>query len=263
MKKQLSLFFIALQFYTRLPIPSWVTYSQDSLSKATRFLPLIGWITGMVNGVIWFVGYYLLNVEIGLLLSMIVSVLMTGAFHEDGFADVCDGFGGGWTKEKILEIMKDSRLGTYGASGLIFMLAFKYLLLQHLATFNNIDFYTLTVVFIAGHSLSRFMAATVIFTQSYARDTEDSKAKPVAVATHRNTFVIAGVLTIIPLLALVYILQQPELLLVLPVLYVVTIRMSSYFKKWIGGYTGDCLGAVQQVTEVVFYLFLAISWKFI
>lgn len=263
MKKQFSLFFIALQFYTRFPIPAWVTYSEDSLSKATRFLPLIGWIIGLISGVIWLAGHHLLNTEIGLLLSMIVSVITTGAFHEDGFADVCDGFGGGWTKEKILEIMKDSRLGTYGAAGLLFMLSVKYLLLQQISILTNTDFCILILTLISGHSLSRLMAATVIFTQPYARDSNDSKAKPVAIATWKTTILIAAILSLVPFLVLVYFRRQPELLLSLPFLYMITVWMSRYFKKWIDGYTGDCLGAVQQVCEVSFYLFVAVVWKYI
>jgi adenosylcobinamide-GDP ribazoletransferase len=263
MKKQLSLFFIALQFYTRFPIPSWVSYSPEKLSLATRFLPLIGWIVGLISGLSWAVGYYLLDTEIGLLFSMIVSILVTGAFHEDGFADTCDGFGGGWTKEKILDIMKDSRVGTYGAVGLMLMLALKYLVLQRLALLVSLDFYVLILILIAGHALSRFLAVAVIFTQPYARDTNDSKAKPVAIATRKSTILIAGLFAAIPLIMLVFIMKQPLLLFSLFVLGSITLLMSRYFRKWIGGYTGDCLGAVQQVGEVSFYLFVAVLWKFI
>ncbi|HEV7382310.1 MAG TPA: adenosylcobinamide-GDP ribazoletransferase [Dyadobacter sp.] len=263
MKKQSTLFFVALQFYTRFPIPGWVSYSADSLSRATRFLPLIGWLVGLICGAVWLAGDHLLNMEIGLLMSMIFSVITTGAFHEDGFADVCDGFGGGWTKEKILMIMKDSRLGTYGVAGLVFMLSIKFLSLKYLGELANADFFILTLTLVSGHALSRMMAVTVIFTQPYARDSDDSKAKPVATATKKSTFVVASILAMVPFLGLIYFLKQPELLLSLLFLYIITVLMSRYFYKWIGGYTGDCLGAVQQVSEVSFYLFVAILWKFI
>src|SRR5215213_7826698 len=114
MKHELRLLFTALQFYTRLPVPRWVGYSETALNQATRYFPLIGWLVGLLAGATWLIGTYLVDAPTGLLLSMMASVLLTGAFHEDGFADVCDGFGGGWTKEKILLIMKDSRLGAYG-----------------------------------------------------------------------------------------------------------------------------------------------------
>jgi adenosylcobinamide-GDP ribazoletransferase len=168
MKRQITLFFTALQFYTRIPVPKWVGYQPENLSAATAYLPFIGWIVGMISGVAWLGGLYVTDVTVGLLFSMTASILATGAFHEDGFADVCDGFGGGWTKEKILEIMKDSRLGTYGATGLVLMLAFKFSLLHILAAGDQA---ALVLLLVAGHSISRLMPAFVIFFQSYARET--------------------------------------------------------------------------------------------
>ncbi|TDE16488.1 adenosylcobinamide-GDP ribazoletransferase [Dyadobacter psychrotolerans] len=263
MIKQLTLFFTALQFYTRFPVPKWVLYHPQNLSRATRYLPLVGWIVGFITALAWLGLTYLTNTSTGLLFGMTASVLTTGAFHEDGFADVCDGFGGGWTKEKILEIMKDSRVGTYGSVGLILILALKFSLLLQLAVLINTDFTILFLILVTAHAVSRFMPVLVIFNQPYARETQDSKAKPVAETADVKTLVMAGTFGIPPMLALSCYVKQPLILLSIGLLVLVTFFLGRYFKKWIGGYTGDCLGAVQQVCEVVFYFYIAVLWKFI
>ncbi len=209
MKQELRLFFTALQFYTRLPAPAWVGYNPDDMNKATRYLPLIGWIVGLISGLILLLGVYLINLSIGIILSMISSILLTGAFHEDGFADACDGFGGGWTKEKILEIMKDSRVGTYAVVGLILLLGLKFSLLNASIPFIQNQPALVFLTLISAHGLSRFMAVTVIFTHHYVRFTNDSKSKPVAEVGSKNTLFIAGVFALIPLFCLCFLLNQP------------------------------------------------------
>jgi len=263
MKQELRFFFTALQFYTRLPIPAWVGYSPEDMNKSTRYLPLIGWIVGFISCVFLLLGSFLIDLSTGIILSMISSILLTGAFHEDGFADACDGFGGGWKKEKILEIMKDSRVGTYAVVGLILLLGLKFSLLKALIPFIQNQPVLILLTLITAHALSRLMAATMIFTNDYVRFTNDSKSKPVAEVGSKNTLLIAAIFAFIPLLTLCFLLNQPVLLLVVPFLYLIKIMLARYFTKWIGGYTGDCLGTTQQVCEIGFYIFTAILWKFI
>ncbi|SEI37701.1 cobalamin-5'-phosphate synthase [Dyadobacter sp. SG02] len=257
-RHQFTLFFTALQFYTRLPAPKWVVYRPENLSLATAYLPFVGWIVGLVAGVAWLTGDYLTNPSIAVLCSMIISVLLTGAFHEDGFADVCDGFGGGWTKDKILEIMKDSRVGTYASVGLILIFALKFALLQAISGWGN----NVITVLVSGHALSRLMPVFVIYMLPYSRDT-DGKAKPVAGKPPFAVLATAIVFGIMPLFGMTVYLGQPLILAVIPVLGLITILLARYFRKWIGGYTGDCLGAIQQVCEVTFYFFIVVLWKFI
>ena len=114
----MNLFFTALMFYTRLPVPANINHNDTALSRATQFFPLIGWIIGGIGAATLCGCSLVFSPELAVLLSMIATIYATGAFHEDGFADMCDGFGGGWTKTQILTIMKDSRLGTYGVTGL-------------------------------------------------------------------------------------------------------------------------------------------------
>lgn len=264
MKKELHLFFTALCFYTRIPCPrSFQQHNQNLLNEAIKYFPLIGWIVGFVAGVIFFAFNSLFGLSLGLLFSMLTSIFLTGAFHEDGLADVCDGFGGGWTKEKILEIMTDSRLGSYGVVGLIAILALKFLSIQQLISLTAVPsgFLITVLIFITAHSISRCTAATIIFSHHYVRVTE-SKAKPATEKSGKDNLVIGAFFAFIPLAALVFLTSMPQLLFLLLPLYLTKKYFGWYFTKWIGGYTGDCLGAVQQVSEVIIYLSFIILWKF-
>lgn len=253
MKKQIHIFLTALMFFTRIPCPKWVDHSPEILNKSTRYFSLIGILVGVISAFFYLIAAQLFTVEIALVISMVASVWTTGAFHEDGFADVCDGFGGGWTKDKILSIMKDSRLGTYGTIGLIFLLALKFLALKETPTEY------IVLIIISGHSISRFIATTLIFTHAYVRDTDDSKSKPAADKMSLNSFMTNAFFGLLPLI----LFQNPKVFFVLIPLGITKWWMSRFFKKWIGGQTGDCAGALQQLSEVVYYLSLLALWKYI
>ena len=256
MKRELQIFLTAVMFYTRIPCPRWVDHSQGMLEKATRYFPLIGWIVGGVSALSLYGFAQILPLPISIILSMVVSIFITGAFHEDGFADVCDGFGGGWTKEKILLIMKDSRMGAYGAVGIFMLLLLKFVCLLEIAQGNIL--HSCFVLF-ATHALSRFCAIVLRKNLEYVRENEDSKAKPIAKQTSNKDYLIAAVFGLLPLL----IFKTVWVALLFIPLAVIIFYLRWYFKKWIGGYTGDCLGATQQFCEVITYLSFIILWKYI
>ncbi|MDN3671032.1 adenosylcobinamide-GDP ribazoletransferase [Echinicola jeungdonensis] len=268
MKREIQAIFTAVMFYTRIPCPSWVDHSEEYLQLSRKYFPLIGWAVGGISGLVFLVLFQVFPSELAIIFSMVTGVIMTGAFHEDGFADTMDGFGGGWTKEKILLIMKDSKLGTYGAIGLFLMLAIKFLALYALVDWvkgNAIsnDFYLkLWGIFIAGHTISRFVAFTFFRTHQYAKANDEvgSKSKPLATSgISISDYFIGAVFGLIPLTFL----ENYAVFLVLIPCFIAKWWMGSWFKKWIGGYTGDCLGAVQQVVEIIFYLSLMLVWKYI
>ena len=265
MNRQVHLFFTALAFYSRLPVPHSVhQHSAQFLPDAIRYFPLIGWIAGLLAGLVYTGATYLFGDSVALLLAMASTILLTGAFHEDGFADVCDGFGGGWTKERILLIMKDSRLGTYGVVGLLLLLSLKFAAVQKLIGVALLaeDVYMVMTVFIVAHTLSRFAVITVVFSHSYARIEESKASGAIAKGRPVNLF-IGGLFTLLPLAALAIYAGRPFIgIIIFPVL-LLAMYLGRYFKKWIGGYTGDCLGAVQQLTELMIYLSLIVIWKFI
>lgn len=256
LKKEYRYLLTAIMFYTRIPCPQWIDHNPDDLNKATRYFPFIGWIVGSISFLAFWVFDLLFNSDIAILLSMITGIFITGAFHEDGFADVCDGFGGGWTKEKILAIMKDSRSGAYGVVGICCILLLKFLCLQAIHTANENLF---PFVLIAAHAASRLCAVLLMTISTYVRENEDAKAKPLAKSISASELLPAMCFGLIPLLLFQDIITVVVMLLPL----VGTLYLRWYYHKWIGGYTGDCLGALQQVTEILFYLSIIILWQFI
>lgn len=256
----MTLFFTALMFYTRLPVPKGIDYSEDLLNRSTVFFPLIGWIVGGIGVGTYWLGGILFPPELAVLLSMIATVWATGAFHEDGFADVCDGFGGGWNKTQILTIMKDSRLGTYGAIGLGLLLAVKFFALLKLLPGEPFG-WNVALKYISAHSLSRWVATTIIATMPYAREDEQSKAKPIAKGIAGGPLAIATVFGLLPTAVLCWLTGLWVYVTFLIPLWLVRWRLMVFFRKWLGGYTGDCLGATQQLTEVVTYLsYVSLVW---
>lgn len=244
---ELEYFLSGIAFYTRLPIPGWVPYSEGHLNKSRKYLPLIGLLVGALGAIVYASSNRLFPGSVSVLLSMIATVFITGAFHEDGFADSCDGFGGGWEKAQILRIMKDSCIGTYGAIGLILSLGLKFALLLEI---HQVSVVWVVLALLAGHSISRFMASFVMQASVYVADLEKSKSRSVTSASLSTAELLYS---LIPILLLWLALPALWWLSCLPVL-IATVFLSYYFKRKIGGYTGDCLGAIQQVTELTFYL---------
>lgn len=261
MKKQLNIFFISLMFYSRIPSPMKVDYSPENLNSATRYFPIIGWIVGTVSFLAFFLSNLILPIEISVVMSFIAGVLVTGAFHEDGFSDMIDGFGGGWTTDKILEIMKDSRVGNYGVISLILLFLLKFFAVLSATKYvQNQSVIQLALMFIAYHSLARLSAVQLIFFSSYAREDAKSKVKPIGHFSSIIDAFWAYFFGLLPLAGLCYFAWQNALVL-LPIPLII-IYLKRYFEKWIGGYTGDCLGALEQIAECVILLGFLVIWKF-
>jgi adenosylcobinamide-GDP ribazoletransferase len=246
---QLKLFFLALSFYTRLPAPKDQDYNQ--LPQASIYLPLVGWVVGGLTGLCFYLSNLLWVQTTAVILALIAGILLTGAFHEDGFADVCDGFGGGYDKQRILEIMKDSQIGAYGAIGLLLLMSLKISLLSSMSATS------VPLVLFAGHSLSRLQPLLLMHQYDYAR-IHSSKGGAAAYKPSRNELLFAGAFALFPLV----LLPLPAILAI-PFILLVNWRLGCYFYRHIGGYTGDCLGTSQQVTEIVFYLTVSALWTFI
>lgn len=256
MKKQITLFLTALMFYTRIPVPKNIDHSSELLNRSTKYFPLIGWIVGFVASISFYLFNLILPLHLSVLLSMAATILLTGAFHEDGFADTCDAFGGGWTKEKILEIMKDSRIGTYGTVGLLLILLSKFF------SITSISVYNVPFAMFVAHSLSRYTATGMIYFSEYARADASSKTKPVGKSLTFGDNLIAFIFGITPLLVYSYLFSYWYILITLTIVPTIFF-LKRYFEKWIGGFTGDGLGATQQLSEVIIYLSILIISNFI
>lgn len=270
MKTQLHIFLTALMFYTRIPCPIKFPHSEGNLNKASRYFPLIGWIVGGLSFIGFAIGFWLFNISIAVALSLLVGVLVTGGFHEDGLADSADGFGGGWNKTKILTIMKDSRIGAYGVIALVLMFLIKYSTLVHLCQFLvetthptiTLNLYLVALSFISYHALARLTAISMVFISTYAREDATSKVKPIAKSYGLVDVIGALFFGIVPLLVLVYFVSWTFIAVLVPLVFLV-LYAKYYFEKWLDGYTGDCLGALEQLSECMILLSFCVVWKFL
>jgi len=256
-KNELIYFATALMFFTRIPVPFKVPYSSEIMNKSQKYFSWAGLLVGLINAIVFYLIFKLFNLEIAIVLMMISSVLLTGAFHEDGFTDVCDSFGGGYGKEKIMTIMKDSRVGAYGAIGIILLFALKFFSIKEL---GSIDIIKTSALIIFAHTASRFIAGTMIYTHQYVTDIDVSKSKPLA---NKPLDAKSLVISFLAVLVAFSLIPDWKLIFALALAYMGKVYLGWYFKKHIGGYTGDCLGTVQQVCEVILYLGAIIVWKFI
>lgn len=260
-KDEIRVFFTAVMFYTRIPCPKNTDHSPEYINRATRYFPLIGWIVGAISFAFYYGALQLFDVTIATVIALIAGVLVTGAFHEDGLADVFDGFGGGWSKTDILKIMKDSRVGAFGLIATIFLLLLKFLALSQVLYLTQ-DWYWMLAIFIVYHSLARLTAVSIVFTSEYSREDETSKAKPIAKGFGVPEVLGAFLFGLVPL-GVYAGFTHIEVLIVLAPLLLLYWRSKKYFEKWIDGYTGDCLGAVEQMAELIILLSIIAIWRFI
>ena len=258
MLRELCLFFTAVQFYTRIPLPGWVGHSAQQLDQATRYLPAVGMRVGALAAAVLWVCAQVLPLPLAVTLSMVSGILATGAFHEDGLSDFADGMGGGYTREKILAIMKDSRIGAYGAIAIMLTLLIKYQSLLALCGTHSLAY--AAAALIAAHGVSRLMAVSLMVTQRYVRNDDSARAKPAAGKLNLASFAIALIFGIAALgILLAAGASAAAILTALGAALLMRIYLAWLLQKKLGGYTGDCLGAVQQLTEIAFYLGLLVT----
>ena len=244
---ELRLFLIALQFLTRVPVPRWVGFESDWLNQSARHFPAVGLCVGGVGATVLWAGGALFPTPVAVGLSMLATVLLTGAFHEDGLADTCDALGGAVSRARALEIMKDSRIGTYGAAGLVLMLGLKAAALVALPLSLAVP------ALLLAHTASRTAAVLLIRWLPYAGDLAHAKAKPLARRiSAKGAWVAlvwpAGVCLGLALWNPVYALAMVCALLAAGI---GTGVCGWRWRARLGGYTGDTLGATQQISELL------------
>lgn len=249
---QWQLLLLAISFLTRLPVQLRFNVSGAHLNQASRYFALVGLLLGGLLALSYGIFQLLLPASISVLLMMAVGLLLTGAFHEDGWADVWDGFGGGWQVSQKLAIMKDSRLGTYGAAALFIMLLVKFQSLLFLSE----SLITVLSAIVIGQCVSRVVATSLIMGMEYVSEDATSKVKPLAMhlsVTSLVTLLVTAATLLVSLIAVGVWLWQTVLILI-AVLLILRVILIRWFKQQLGGYTGDCLGAAQQLSEIAIYL---------
>ena len=248
---QLRLFLVALQFYSRLPVTgrlaSWLGHDPNWLAPATRYFPVVGLLVASLTAIVYAGCGLVLPHPVALMVAMTAGLMLTGAFHEDGLADYCDAMGGHHERTRLLEIMHDSRIGTYGAAGLIMMLMGRF---QALAA---VDPSWIGVLLVTAATMSRGCSVAIMVTLPYARTDAAAMAKPIAQNLSIEDAAIAVVLAITPVtLAALWTGEIAVFAAAALGAVAMTAWMRRRIRLRLGGYTGDCLGAVQQLTELAF-----------
>ncbi|MFN5349814.1 MAG: adenosylcobinamide-GDP ribazoletransferase [Polaromonas sp.] len=266
---------LAVQFFTRLPVTGalaeWVGFSPAMLRASAAHFPAVGMLVGAAAAAVYALLLALLPdtvyaALVAAVLSTVVTVLMTGGFHEDGLADVADGLGGSYDKHRALDIMKDSRVGAFGAMALSLALLAKVAMLALLGSVDGAPvgfdaapfrgWYVCSALF-AGHVVSRTLPLLLIAWLPHVGDVAGSKSKPLADAISARSLLVAFAWCFMAI-ALVLLMQDAtDLIVACSFSLVALLWMHRLFKRRLQGFTGDCLGATQQVCEIAFYLGLA------
>jgi len=254
----------AFAFLTRLPVSTLAAHDAMDLPLGTVYFPIIGLVIAAIGGSVYTISHFFWDVPLAVVLSIAATVVATGAFHEDALADAFDGFGGGWTRDQVLAIMKDSRVGSYALVGLTLTLALKALALVAIATHAEAAntgpisaAAAFTRALVAGHVLGRWSSVPLMWRHAYVRPTNDesrpSAGQPFAGGVTLSRLAIVSLVAFGILLAML----ARQALLPVAVAAVVTVLASRYFGRRLGGVTGDALGAANQIVEVCVYLTLA------
>ncbi len=270
-------YLLAVQFFTRIPITGalaeWVGFSSTMLRASAAHFPGVGVLVGAFAAAVYALLAALLpdtaySPLVAAVLSTVATALLTGGFHEDGLADVADGLGGSYNKARALEIMKDSRVGAFGAMALSLALLAKVALLALLGSVDGPPdgwdaapfkcWYVCTALF-AGHVVSRTLPLLLVYWLPHVGDTAASKSKPLADQISFNSLLIAFLWCFVALALVLWAQAATDLIVACGFSVLAVLYMHRLFKRRLQGFTGDCLGAAQQVCEIAFYLGVAIT----
>ncbi|KQT14052.1 adenosylcobinamide-GDP ribazoletransferase [Ramlibacter sp. Leaf400] len=256
-------YLVAVQFFTRLPVTGslarWVGFSPEMLRASAAHFPGVGWLVGsaacaafaIVSLVLPATGFTPLVAAVA---ATACTAWMTGAFHEDGLADLADGLGGSADRQRALEIMKDSRIGSFGAMALVLALLMKVGLLGVLAAASPTAAFA---ALLAAHVVSRFWPLLVIRTLAHIGDAAGSKSKPLADAISIGAVAIGATWCVVPLAVAVLAQGLAPIAAGVAGSALAFLWMHRLLSRRLQGFTGDGLGATQQVCELGFYFGVA------
>ena len=258
-------YLLAVQFFTRIPVTGrlaqWVGYSPAMLRASAAHFPGVGVLVGALVALFTLGLLQALPASpfaplLAAALGTVLSVLITGGFHEDGLADVADGLGGSSEREPSLVIMKDSRVGAFGAMALVLALLTKVALL---ALLGSVDAGLMAVALFAAHVSSRTWPLLLIRWMPHVGDAAGSKSKPLADQISNTSLAVAGVWFAGAAALVAWLTEGVAWWAPLLASGLALAWMGRLFWRRLQGFTGDCLGATQQVCELAFYLGLALS----
>jgi len=250
-RREFNIFLSAVMFFSRLPVYRFFCDCAEYRCAHIKYLPLVGMLLGGMQAAVFFAVSSFFPVEVAVVITMVAGVIFTGAFHEDGLADTADAIGGGYGREKVLAIMKDSRIGTFGTMALLSFFLLKFMLLK------SMDISAVWRVLIVSQTVSRLFPLLMVASSEYVSETNLSKSKYVAVNISRGGLVFGFCVGFSSLFLLLPLgLSLSGLIAVLAVLGGMFLVVRKYFDQIVGGYTGDILGAIQQIFELLFLMAL-------
>ncbi len=244
----------AIMFLTRIPVGQSGSGDPRVLAASTQYFPLVGVIVGSIVGLVFYIASFFWSTNIAVILSMISAALVTGAFHEDGLADVADS-AGAWTKEKKLDIMRDSRIGTYGGLALILASVLCAITLIDISSKHK-GLSVIFATFVLAHVLGRWSSLALIYTTNYARD--DAANKVFVAGVNKQRMLVGSLTTLLVIVACYLPLTQSAFIASFITLAGIVV-MRHWFIKQFGGITGDCLGAGNKCVEICVYLSIVAS----
>lgn len=244
MMRQVQLFLCAVQFLTRIPVPPLKGFQPDWIARSAPFYPVVGWIVGALSAAVFVAASHVWSPLVAAVLALGAGLLLTGGFHEDGLADTADGLGGGQTRARRLEIMKDSRIGSYGVLALWTILTLKA------ATLSGFTPWRGALALLVAHGAARSLAVVAMAALPYAGDPDAAKLKPSPTGVRPVEAGVAVLLGLAPLVLLGPV--AAAIALVLAGLASAAAALAA--RRLIGGWTGDVLGAVEQVSEAALLL---------
>ncbi len=254
---EVRVFLAAVMFLTRIPVPRWAGHDPARLARSTAYFPLVGLLVGLLGGAAVWAAARVWTPLVAAALSTAATVWATGAFHEDALADSCDGFGGGWERDQVLAIMKDSRIGSYGAVGLALVLVTK---VGAVAAIAGADAGLALRALVVAHTLGRWSSLPLIWALPYVREGDGSKGRPFAASVTAPRLAAGSAITAAVTAVALAPLGPAIIAAALALASLVTALGARYFRRRIGGMTGDCLGAANQMVELCTYLLLASVW---
>lgn len=250
-------------FFTRLPLWRVCNLDKKYYERVVPLWPMVGWLTGGMMVGVFCLASMVLPIGLSVAMALVSRLLLTGALPEDGFADFCDGFGGGTSRQRILEIMKDSHIGTYGVLGLVLYYLILWQTLTALLSSGISPFVLLLV-----DTYAKYLSSTIVYFLPYARSEAEAKNKLIYQQTPFSEKLLSMVLGVLPLAVMLIIgvlsdnlvLSSQHLILLIPMIapIICCALLFAMMKRSIQGYTGDCCGATFIISELVCYVALLV-----
>ncbi len=251
MQSELGKLLQALAFFSRIILPEklWRLAAPHRLHQCALWFPVAGLFIGLVPALTYWLAAQVLPPLVAACLAVASGIFITGALHEDGLTDTADGLGGGATREKALEIMRDSRIGTYGGIALVLSV------LVRVASVSGLPPFAGALALLVAHSSGRGAISLALAFSTYARTEGTGSLVSPGISVNEFGYTLAVSLLLALLLGAFAGVSAAA------AGFAAALLLLWRFRRKIGGYTGDALGAMEQIAEITVLVVLAGLWS--